>query len=303
MSLVSERKPRKNAGSKMSKLINEEEEDEFYKTAYGGFNEADDDQEFVAQESDFEEDYVDSDFDLDENEDNENEMEIDEDDERKQRKSSKKGVVTKAYKEPTVKKQSDEKKKTRPEPVTDENTSIQRENKSVRSSTARKREELMQRQEEREAQKKLKVKTSNEQVEYRRLTQEELLEEAKLTEKINLASLDAYQKMELEKKKKTVNKNVIKGPVIRYHSVSMPLISDQNEIIDKQSRNFIIFNDNKTLNDIFPQIKPKPPGVKEKICPITGMSAKYFDPLTKTPYANLFAFKTLRERHANENNV
>ncbi len=40
MSLVLERERRKNAGSKMAKLLNEEEEeDEFYKTAYGGFNE------------------------------------------------------------------------------------------------------------------------------------------------------------------------------------------------------------------------------------------------------------------------
>ena len=39
MSLVLEREKRKNAGSKMAKLITEEEEDDFYKTAYGGFQE------------------------------------------------------------------------------------------------------------------------------------------------------------------------------------------------------------------------------------------------------------------------
>ncbi len=39
MSLALERERRRNAGSKMSKLLDEEEEDEFYKTAYGGFSE------------------------------------------------------------------------------------------------------------------------------------------------------------------------------------------------------------------------------------------------------------------------
>jgi vacuolar protein sorting-associated protein 72 len=65
--------------------------------------------------------------------------------------------------------------------------------KSFRSSTARKREELEQRQQEREA---LRLKMLKKQsagavdlAEFRRLTQEELLAEAKITEKINLASL------------------------------------------------------------------------------------------------------------------
>lgn len=39
MSLATSREKRQNAGSKMAKLLNEEEEDDFYKTAYGGFNE------------------------------------------------------------------------------------------------------------------------------------------------------------------------------------------------------------------------------------------------------------------------
>ena len=34
---------------------------------------------------------------------------------------------------------------------------------------------------------------------------------------------------------------------------------------------------------------------ERKYCPITGMLAKYFDPVTQTPYANLRAFKIIRE--------
>lgn len=39
MSLATTREKRKNAGLKMAKLLDEEEEDDFYKTAYGGFQE------------------------------------------------------------------------------------------------------------------------------------------------------------------------------------------------------------------------------------------------------------------------
>ena len=34
---------------------------------------------------------------------------------------------------------------------------------------------------------------------------------------------------------------------------------------------------------------------ERKYCPITGMLAKYYDPVTQTPYANLQAFKVIRE--------
>ena len=41
MSLATQRERRRNAGSKIAMLLNQEEDadDEFYKTAYGGFNE------------------------------------------------------------------------------------------------------------------------------------------------------------------------------------------------------------------------------------------------------------------------
>lgn len=37
MSLAFSRAPRKTAGNRMSRLLDAEEEDEFYKTTYGGF--------------------------------------------------------------------------------------------------------------------------------------------------------------------------------------------------------------------------------------------------------------------------
>lgn len=38
MTLATSREQRKTAGNRMSKLLDAEEEDEFYKTTYGGFN-------------------------------------------------------------------------------------------------------------------------------------------------------------------------------------------------------------------------------------------------------------------------
>ena len=51
----------------------------------------------------------------------------------------------------------------------------------------------------------------------RKLTQEEIMAEAKLTERLNLASLKKYEEMELEAKRKAMRsgKREIKGPVIR----------------------------------------------------------------------------------------
>lgn len=119
--------------------------------------------------------------------------------------------------------------------------------------------------------------------------------------------------MELEKKKKTITKPVIRGPIIRYHSVTMPFVDDDEDVDDagsggggrgaseatsKQSRNFIMFSDEQTMRNIFPYTRPKPPDVTKKLCYITGLPAKYFDPITQRPYANLAAFKILREMHA-----
>ena len=51
----------------MSGLLDKEEEDEFYKTTYGGFDDVGDDTEFNYNSPAEEEDEVDSDFSIDEN--------------------------------------------------------------------------------------------------------------------------------------------------------------------------------------------------------------------------------------------
>jgi hypothetical protein len=54
--------------------------------------------------------------------------------------------------------------------------------------------------------------------------------------------------------------------------------------------------------NIFPKLFHQPTFllfefVFQKICPITRLPAKYFDPVTKLPYANLQAFRILREAY------
>lgn len=41
------REKRANAGNKMARLLNEEEEDDFYKTTYGGFDEVEQDHDYM----------------------------------------------------------------------------------------------------------------------------------------------------------------------------------------------------------------------------------------------------------------
>ena len=58
------------------------------------------------------------------------------------------------------------------------------------------------------------------------MSQEELLEEAKWTEMENLASLEAYTKMEEERRKVKVKKKPWTGPAVRFLSLTMPVVTD-----------------------------------------------------------------------------
>lgn len=45
--MAAQRSRRSNAGNRIAKLLDNEEEDEFYKTSYGGFQEEEEDKEYV----------------------------------------------------------------------------------------------------------------------------------------------------------------------------------------------------------------------------------------------------------------
>lgn len=157
------------------------------------------------------------------------------------------------------------------------------------------------------------------------MTQQEMLEEAKWTELENLASLEAFTRLEEEKRQVKEKKKVIKGPVIRFHSISMPMISEPDPELESAQdpqisvsrndttpatstdttttqqqthycRNFLVFTDTAAYpSEYFPSKKPLKP--KRLICPVTGLPAKYIDPITETPYATPQAFKIIRTRY------
>lgn len=335
----------------MASLLNEEEKaimkDDFYSTTYGGFTEENDDKDFAYQSPNEEDDAVDSDFSIDENDEPKSDAD-DEDGEGKKRPKRSAGVVTKAYKEPSKKdlkvlKPRDKpiapKEKLKKKPVTPVRTSTfvtEFGRKEARASTVNKTAETAKRQKEREIRAKRllrkKQRSKKNQMEDKELTQEELLEEAKETEKLNIASLKRYEEMELEAKKKAVKstKRAISGPFIRYLSTSMPLVQEldakssateekisvdddneeavKNEKVEaekasssrapKHERTFLTFSDHDTLRETFPQKKPRV--TQQKICPITRLPAKYVDPVTRLPYANLQAFKFLRDHYYNQ---
>lgn len=305
----------------MTQLLEAEDEDDFYKTTYGGFEEEAEDIDYGSEESDSES--TDSDFSIDENDDVHSD--VDDDDEPKRKKR----VVTKAYKEPK-KDAPQEKKKSevkRREKIKEEIPAVQiyqsPERKSLRRSTAIKSRETQSRQKRREATaqilKDIALKKNVKVEDVRRLTQEELLAEAKVTEQINVKSLETYQKLELEKKRSRVTKQVYRGPIVRYHSVTMPLLSEDactepditvDEDGDMQqdaeqpssselcSRTFITFTDDKVFHEVFPSRRRKLP--QKLMCPVTRLPAKYLDPVTNTPYATAQAFRLIREAYAKQ---
>lgn len=186
----------------------------------------------------------------------------------------------------------------------------------------------------------------------RKLTQKEMLEEAKKTERENLASLEAYTRLEAEKRKVKEKKTGIQGPFVRFHSVTMPAITElpdpvndtnkdsqsklgtvnssntggamlgnpsvtqnqttvtahsniqttsteQAESQQKYCRNFLVFTDTVNFpSAYFPTTRPQKP--RKKFCPVTGLPARYVDPVTGTPYATSQAFRIIRNKYISE---
>lgn len=96
--MAATRERRHNAGNKMSTML-DDEEDDCYKTLYGGFDETNDDQDYVQKNE--EDDVVDSDFSIDENDAPVSDPDGDADAGRKRKR---KPLSTRAYREPAAKK-------------------------------------------------------------------------------------------------------------------------------------------------------------------------------------------------------
>ncbi|CAI5472587.1 unnamed protein product [Closterium sp. Yama58-4] len=119
----------------------------------------------------------------------------------------------------------------------------------------------------------------------RRWTQEEMLLEAAQTEILNREALAVMLAREEEvKRKAVVEKAIFGGPQIRFHS--------------KDGKNVLEFT---KVAAVPPEINAKAPPYPAKLtCVITGLPAKYRDPLTGQPYATIEAFKVIRQRWQEE---
>ncbi|XP_072530140.1 vacuolar protein sorting 72 homolog a [Salminus brasiliensis] len=321
MSLALGREQRCTAGNRMAKLLDAEEEDDFYKTTYGGFNDESGDDEYRGDHSDTE-DEVDSDFDIDEGD----EPDSNEEEDAPRRKSR---VVTKAYKEPVkavkpkVKRPSEEPKRTeRPKAEKRFHQDLQdygELRKSVRKSTSEHTRKTFERLQERQQEAPRRRKTNTEPV----LSQEELLKEAQITAQSNLQSLENYERLEADKKKQVHKKRRFEGPTIRYHSVLMPLTTDsllKEENVDVEgldqdtpqstsssgavgvgslcSRTFITFSDDDAFRAAFSELSHSSPTLPvQEVCPVTHKPALYRDPVTDIPYADSRAFRIIREAY------
>lgn len=158
-------------------------------------------------------------------------------------------------------------------------------------------------------------------------TQEELLEEAKITEEENTKSLGGY----LKQPRKQLFYNLLvhsqrnsengageeeitshQAHVLRTHD-TLPLTNhasdakahcganpavDSKDLAGKCERTFVTiendFND-KVFQSLFRH--KAPPKASNGICPITRLPARYFDPITQQPYYSIQAFKILREAY------
>ncbi|KAK6156218.1 hypothetical protein DH2020_010466 [Rehmannia glutinosa] len=288
-----DRAARPTRGKRMTKLLDEENEEDELFWNQDALKEDENDVEY--EEEGEVADVFDSDFDEDEPEaDEEGENEPDERTRTKKKlifpgkpptkkKKNKNKVISKSESAP-----KDEKT---PEQLSPEHHDVPEDaevEKIVRKST---RTSVIIRQAERDAiraalQATMKPIKRKKEGEEKRMTQEEMLLEAAQTEIMNLRNLEKVLAREEEVKKRAiVHKAVYSGPQIRYHSKDgkLSLCSFKGLSL------FLLVSTSST------------PYPEKAVCAVTGLPAIYRDPKTGLPYATKEAFKVIRERFAEEN--
>ncbi|KAK6136095.1 hypothetical protein DH2020_030200 [Rehmannia glutinosa] len=278
-----DRAARPTRGKRMTKLLDEENEEDELFWNQDALKEDENDVEY--EEEGEVADVFDSDFDEDEPEaDEEGENEPDE------RTKTKKKLIFPG-KPPTKKKKNKNKVISKPESApkddkTPEQLSPEHHDvpedaeveKIVRKST---RTSVIIRQAERDAiraalQATMKPIKRKKEGEEKRMTQEEMLLEAAQTEIMNLRNLEKVLAREEEVKKRAiVHKAVYSG------------------------YSYLTFmNGSSFESGVSTSSTPYP---EKAVCAVTGLPAIYRDPKTGLPYATKEAFKVIRERFAEEN--
>ncbi|VVC29212.1 Vps72/YL1, C-terminal [Cinara cedri] len=291
--MAATRERRSNAGNKLARLLDEEEDvDDFYKTTYGGFNEEEEDNDFHFVDEEVP-DEVDSDFSIDEND----EVISDIEEEEKIKKNANRYQEPKAPKLPVEQKEVPKRKRSRTEKVVPE---ISYERKSIRQSTAVKSKETIERIRERDSKIQRKKPLPPEEMP----SQRELLEEAKITEEENLKSLEKFEQLELQRKQTRGKPRISFLTSVKFLSKAYPcdddtvnVETDEHNEIPKHynffERTTITVNEPHEFEKMFPKKTAKPTRAHRQ-CIFTEKYARYRDPLTGHPYKNQKIFSILR---------
>eukprot|EP00047_Mylnosiga_fluctuans_P005628 m.241642 g.241642 ORF g.241642 m.241642 type:complete len:359 (+) comp13886_c0_seq1:21-1097(+) len=264
--LVVTREKRTNAGKRMNALLDDEaNDDDFYKTAYGDEIFREDSSEYHSSEDDSEDEF-DSDFTTEEEEDEgaeavaaaaaEAEVVVKEKKEGKKRKN--------LYVDPLAKKakrggpgagRNVLKQLATSHGFVEKPTVLQasgEQRKSQRAHAVDHRQKIKERE---EASSKRRATTKPRvQAPEKKITFQERLAEAAVTERRNLESLSKYQLMEAEKKKTTLRKTAYTGHIITYLSTTRTAADGTREC-----RNYLTFSDsNHLIRRYFPGANLKP---------------------------------------------
>lgn len=155
---------------------------------------------------------------------------------------------------------------------------LESDRKSIRSSTALKSAQTKHRLKELNEAQKLKKKTVK--IEEYMPSQEELLEEALITEEENIKSLEKFKKLELEKKKSRPSKRSFVEPLIRYNSLAVPISMktktrsgnvSESTSPEYEERTYVTFlNDinEECFKKVFKNKRPRQ-NFHSNLCPIT----------------------------------
>ncbi len=136
-----------------------------------------------------------------------------------------------------------------------------------------------------------------------KMSQKELLLEAIFTEYYNNQSLIEMQRLE------DLNKKELSTPGKKTFTEFVKVV-DSKKLVEEEEgkepnlgqklcdKNYVYFSNPLVFNKIFENFNAASLSPKNRsLCVVTGLPAKYFDPLTKQPYATTDAFKLLRERY------
>ncbi|KAK2437798.1 hypothetical protein P8452_33640 [Trifolium repens] len=292
--LLLDRASRATRGKRLSKLLDDEvQQDELF-WSQDALKEEDEDDNY--QEEAEIADEFDSDFDQDEPEPDEEQPQIDADERMKKKRLVYPGktLAKKKKKKKTLSNLDNKSSKNDDDDDNNKNNTTEDQHDDdakeimIRKST---RTSVIVRQAERDAIRAAIQATSKPVIkrkkegEEKKMSQEEMLLEAAQTEIMNLRNLERVLAREEEVKRRAiVHKTVYNGPQIHY--------------ISKNGCSYLEFTKGASFHaDIATTSQEYP---EQPVCVITGLPAKYRDPKTGLPYATKEAFKIIRQRIADE---